>query len=125
MAQRQKTQRGFSGSFDTQTLEGPHWIGIALAAITGAIHLYLFFTEDFLLFLLAGLGFFGAIVLLLLGFRRRTLYVVGVLYTLAQIAGYLLMPLGPLWIGVVDKIVQVGLIGTLVYLYRTDDRARW
>lgn len=97
---------------------GPlHWAGIVLAAITGVIHLYLFATEDWLPFVLAGVGFFVAIGLLLSNVNRLYLYPLGILYTGAQIVGYLAMPLGPLWIGVLDKIVQVALIAVLGYLH--------
>lgn len=115
MAQTE-TKRGFV-RFEATTLSTLEWIGIALAAVTGAIHLYLFVTEDWIPLLLAGLGFFGAIVLLLiLPDYRKYLYPVGILFTLAQIVGYLLLPLGPLWIGVLDKVVQVGFIVILGYL---------
>lgn len=108
------------------TLDPLHWAGIGLAAITGALHLYLFAVEDWLPFLLAGLGFFAAIALLAVNVRRKYLYPVGVAYTVAQIAGYLVLPLGPLWLGVLDKAVQVALVGVLGYLYWTEvmDRGR-
>lgn len=100
---------------------GPlHWLGIVLAAITGANHLYLFTTEDWLPFVLAGVGFFVAIGLLLFNVNRLYLYPLGVIYTFAQIVGYLMMPLGPLWIVVLDKSVQVALIAVLGYLHYTE-----
>lgn len=101
-----------------------HWLAIALVAVTGGIHVALFFTEDWLPMLLAGLGFFGAIVLFLLNVSRALLYPVGVVYTGSQIVGYLLLPLGPLWIGILDKVVQVSLIVLLGYLFRRDVLAR-
>lgn len=106
--------------FDLESLIRLDWVAIILAAITGVVHLYLFTIEDWLPFLLAGLGFFGAIVLLIVlpGYRRY-LYLAGVLYVIAQIVGYLLLPLGPAWIGYLDKAVQVLLILVLVQLYRT------
>ncbi|MFB6106584.1 MAG: hypothetical protein ABEJ70_06395 [Halobacteriaceae archaeon] len=115
------TRRADSGvTVDTASLTGLHWLAIALAAVTGAVHLYLYLLEDWLPFLLAGLGFFGAIVLLIVLPRyRRSLYPVGVLYVLAQIVGYVLLPLGPAWLGYLDKAVQVLLVLVLVQLYRT------
>lgn len=112
---------------DFESLTTLHWLGVACAAITGAIHLWLgvqFFGGPMgWSFLAAGVGFFGAIVLLVLDVRRRLLYLIGVPYTAVQI---------PLWwtvndvrpadllepgIGVFDKLVQVILIVVLVVLY--------
>ena len=106
--------------FETESLRPLDWVAILLAAGTGVIHLYLFTTEDWIPFLLAGLGFFGAIGLLfVLPGYRHYLYVVGVLFVISQIVGYLLLPLGPAWIGYLDKAVQVLLILVLAQLYRT------
>lgn len=102
---------------ETDALTGAHWAAIGLAAITGLVHLYLFWTQDFLLFLLAGLGFFGAIALLLVGIRHRLLYLVGALYTLAQMGGWVAAGMPDFWLGVFDKVVQVTLVVLLVYLY--------
>jgi len=103
--------------FETRSLSTLEWFGIALAAATGAIHVYLYVTEDWIPLLLAGLGFYGAIALLvILPDYRKYLYPVGILFTLAQIVGYFVLPLGPLWIGVVDKAIQVTLILVLGYL---------
>lgn len=100
-----------------------HWGALGLAAVTGAIHLYLYVTDDWIPFLLAGAGFFGAIGLFLALRRfRRPIYVAGVLFTLAQIAGYLAFPMGPVWLGVLDKAVQVALILALCYLFVADGR---
>lgn len=105
----------------TSSLTMVHWGTLSLAAITGVIHLYLYVTESWLPFLLAGAGFFGAIGLFfLLKDYRRYLYLVGIPFTLAQIGGYLMFPMGPLWIGAVDKIVQVAFIVALAYLYLTE-----
>ena len=95
-----------------------HWLAVVLAAITGAVHLYLYTAEGWIPFLLAGLGFYGAVALLIVlpGYRTY-LYPLGALFTAAQIVGYVLLPLGPLWLGVGDKIVQVALIGVLAYLF--------
>lgn len=120
MATEQQQSSGLG--FDVGSLRSLDWVAIVLAASTGVIHLYLYTTEDWLPLLLAGAGFFGAIVLLVvLPKYRRWLYPIGVLFVLAQIVGYLLLPLGPLWIGVLDKVIQVALIATLVQLFRTAD----
>lgn len=100
------------------------YLAMALVVITGIVHLYEG-VEDWgepiaIWFLLAGIGFFGAIVLFLLGFRPRVLYLVGIAYTGIQVIAYVVINwptvLSP--IGVFDKIVQLVLIGTLVTLYR-------
>lgn len=113
----QTTRQRNAIRFDTAEFTWMHWAIVALAVVTGAIHLYLFTTDDWIPFLLAGLGFLGAVVLLfVLPDYRKYLYPVGILFTVAQIVGYLLLPLGPLWIGVLDKAVQVLLILLLGYL---------
>lgn len=95
-----------------------HWGTLSLAAVTGVIHLYLYVTESWLPFLLAGTGFFGAVGLFfLLKDYRQYLYLVGIPYTAAQIGAYLMFPVGPLWLGVLDKVAQVALIIALAYLY--------
>lgn len=106
---------GFGLALDTL---GPlHWAGIVLATVTAVVHLYLFAIEDWLPFLLAGVGFLVAVGLLVFNVRRAYLYPAGIAYTVAQIVGYLLLPLGPLWLGVLDKAVQVALVAVLGYLY--------
>jgi len=115
----------------TGTLTGLHWIGIAAAAVTAAIHLLLgvklFPGALGISFLLAGLGFLGAIALVLLDYRRQTIYRIGIPYTLAQIAlwYYINFAAGPKsfpadvgTLGAVDKVVQVVLIVVLVLLIR-------
>lgn len=93
-------------------------MAILLAAITGVVHLYLYTTEGFPLFLLGGLGFFGAILLLIiLPDYRRYLYLVGIPYTLIFIAGWLAQGMPNFQLGVFDKVVEVLLILILVYLY--------
>ncbi|WP_423745789.1 hypothetical protein V5735_07495 (plasmid) [Haladaptatus sp. SPP-AMP-3] len=109
----------------TDGLASLDYVGIVLAAITGLIHLYEG-VEDLgegifgILFILAGLGFFGAIVLLWLGFNRRILYPVGIAYTGIQFAAYF----GLRWpnvyepLGLVDKLVQLLLIVVLFLLWQ-------
>lgn len=110
---------------DIESLEPLHWVGIVLAAITGVIHLFLAVTilgGMGVLFLLAGLGFFGAIVLLVLNVRRDLIYIVGIPYTAIQIPlWYVMNDLEPAdlvdpGIGTFDKLVQVLLIVVLIVL---------
>lgn len=110
-----------------------HWVGVGCALVTAVVHLVLGvrFAPGGLgiSFLLAGLGFVGAVVLLLVNYRRRLLYIVGVPFTAAQIAIWYalnVLPSGPLafgsigTFGAVDKIAQVALILVLLYLLREE-----
>ena len=109
--------------FETASFELIHWVAIVLAAVTGLVHVYLYTTQGFLLFLLAGLGFFGAIgLLLILPSLRKWLYGVGVPYTLAQIVGWYTMEqpasLGDIsTLALADKTVQIALIAVLLLLF--------
>ena len=93
------------------------WIAIALVVVTGVLHVYAGIVEGRAPVALAGVGYAGALVLFLLSYRRRLLYLVGIPYTAVQF---------PLWIAAkseygmidyVDKAVQVVLILVLIYLY--------
>lgn len=94
-----------------------HSLAIILAAITGVIHLYLGIEHGDPALLLAGAGFFGAVVLFLLGIARRLLYAVGIVYTAAQLVLWWAMGAPHLEIAFFDKVVQVSLIVLLAYLY--------
>ena len=108
----------------TPGLTPVHWTALSLVAVTAATHLYLYVTMGWLPFLLAGAGFVGALGLFFVApSYRRPLYVAGILFTVAQIVGYVLLPMGPLWIGVLDKVVQAALVVVLGYLF-VADRAR-
>lgn len=106
-----------------------HWVAIGLAIVTGLVHLVLGigFLPHWMgvVFVLAALGFFGAIVLFWLDFRRRLLYLAGVPYTGVQIVLWYALN-QPMTVGdltpaeVIDKVAQVLLIGTLVVLYRRE-----
>ena len=110
----------------TETMTGLHWLGVALAAITGAIHLWLAYafsseTGMAVAFLIAGVGFLGGVAAVLFDYRRRLFYVLGIPFTAGQI---------PLWYvanapdfgatGIADKVVQVVLVVVLVVLYRRE-----
>lgn len=116
----------------TESLSGLHWVGVLAAAVTAAVHLLLgvrmFPSGMGISFILAGLGFLGAIALVVLGYRRRTVYAVGVPFTLVQILLWYVInftgsnakafpgSIGTL--GAVDKVAQVVLIAVLVLLLR-------
>ena len=116
-------------AFETESLTRLHWVGIVLAAITGVVHLYFgviaLDTVQGASFVLAGIAFFVAIVLLLLDVRRRLLYLVGIPFTGIQVVLYFYLNwpnvLNPGGIG--DKVVQVALIAILVVLYRRESGA--
>lgn len=115
-------------SIKTESLTALHWLAIVLAAVSGAIHFVLgvqFFPgAQPVAFLLAGLGFFGAIVLFLLDYRRRQLYLVGIPFIALQVILWLWLnqrvqpAISP--IEGIDKLSQVLLIATLVILYRRE-----
>ncbi|ADJ13505.1 DUF7475 family protein [Halalkalicoccus jeotgali] len=111
--------------FETSSLTPIHWLAIALAAISGLIHLLLAVIFPVLpfqvSFVLAGLGFFGGIALVLVGYRRRLIYAIGVPFTAVQIVLWYLVvgpTLGSLdTIDAIDKLAQALLIVLLVALY--------
>lgn len=116
-----------SGTFETDTLGTEHWAAIVLAAITGVVHLVLgvrgFPSAFGISFVLAGLGFFGAILLFLLNVRRRLLYLIGIPFTGIQFVLYFVLNwpdvVAPAGIG--DKVVQLLLIVLLIRLYRREE----
>jgi hypothetical protein len=111
--------------FDTPSVQNLDYLATVLAAITGLIHLYegiehLGGDPIAIWFLLAGLGFFGAIVLFWAGFTQTLLYAVGIVFTGIQVIAYFVInwPDVVFALGIVDKIVQVVLIGSLAARYR-------
>ncbi|GAB6861033.1 hypothetical protein ACFR97_01555 [Haloplanus litoreus] len=116
----------FTSSFETASLTRLHWVGIVLAVITGVVHLVFgalaIDTLQGVSFVLAGVAFFVAVLLLLLDYRRRLLYLVGIPFTGVQVVLYFYLNwpnvLSPGGIG--DKVVQVALIAILVVLYRRE-----
>lgn len=82
-----RLERDAMGSLD--------WVGVALAVLLGIAYLPLAIGElpnaVGISFLLAGLGYFGAVVLVLAGYRRGQVYGIGIGYNLVLIALYLLI----------------------------------
>ena len=75
--------------FSSPSMRTLDYVAIALVVITGVVHLYEG-VEDWgepiaIWFLLAGVGFFGAIVLFWLGVSRTLLYLGGVVFTGIQV----------------------------------------
>jgi hypothetical protein len=118
-------------SLEVASLDSVHWVGIVAALVSAAVHLLLGVrmlpSGMGISFVLAGLGFLGAIVLVLLDYRRRTVYAVGIPFTLVQILLWYyvnFVSLGKSFpadigtLGAIDKLAQVVLIAVLVVLLR-------
>lgn len=113
---------------ETASLTPLHWLAVALAIVTGVIHLalgVLFFPgAQPIAFLLAGLGFFGWVGLFLLDYRRRLLYLGGIPFVALQIVLWLLINQRPepaiSPVEAIDKAAQVILIVVLIVLYRRE-----
>ena len=106
-----------------------HWVGILAALVSAGVHLLLgvrmFPSGMGISFILAGIGFVGAVVLVILNVRRRVVYALGIPFTLGQIVLWYLVnftggeksipgDIGTL--GAIDKIAQVVLIAVIVVL---------
>ncbi len=118
-----------SGRVDLEGLGSLHYLGIALALLSGVIHLFLgasFAPEPLgLSFLFAGLVFLLAAAGVLVNYRRELLYTLGIPFTAGQVvlwyyinfaAGDYVFPADIGAIGAVDKIAQVVLIVVLALL---------
>lgn len=96
---------------------------VVLAALTGVVHLWLAVhewaeLEEALPFLLAGIGFFVGIGLVLSTDRyRQPLYLLGAAFTGIEIPLWVLGGMEEFTLGVFDKVVQVLLVGALLYLW--------
>lgn len=112
-------------TLETESLGSLEWIGIVFAAVSGVIHLVVGVpglpSALSVSFLLAAGGFFGAITLILIGWRRRLVYAVGIPFTASQIVLWYVLngTLGPTTI--VDKVAQVGLVVLCVYFLVADE----
>lgn len=116
----------------TESLGGLHWIGIIAALLSAGVHLLLgirmFPSGMGISFILAGLGFLGAIVLVLIAYHRRAVYAVGIPFVLIQIVLWFVINFvnGPKTfpadigtLGAIDKIAQLVLLGVLIELLRS------
>ncbi|SEN81561.1 hypothetical protein SAMN05216388_1005117 [Halorientalis persicus] len=93
------------------------WLAVALVVVTGVLHVYAGIVEGRIPVALAGVGYAGALVLFLLDYRRRLLYLIGVPYTAVQFPLWIVAKSEYGMIDYVDKAVQVVLILVLLYLY--------
>lgn len=122
-------------SLNAGSLSGLEWLGLLFAAVSGAVHLVIGVgmlpSPLAVSFVLAGLGFAGAIALILLDRRRRLVYAAGVPFVGLQIGlwavlngvlnGTLIVAIDA--IQVVDKVAQVGLVALCLYFLVGDDGA--
>lgn len=117
----------FADRLEHESLTTLDWIGVVLALITATVHFVIgvtFFPQvGGIAFLLAAGGFVGAIVLLVVDYRRPLLYLVGIPYTGFQIVAWYAInrPAGAADIGpatAIDKLTQLLLIVVLVLLYQ-------
>lgn len=110
--------QALDGSIETGSLTRTHWLAVLLALVTGGIHVYAGLVEGRIPVLVAGVGFFGAVGLFLVDYRRSLLYVLGIVYTAVQIPLWYVVKAGEYTtLGYVDKSLQVVLIALLVYFY--------
>ena len=116
----------------TGSLGWVHWVGILAALVSAGIHILLgiglFPSGMGISFILAGLGFLGAIGLVLIEYRRRSVYAVGIPFVLVQIVLWYVInfvymskafPADIGTLGALDKIAQVVLLGVLIALLRS------
>lgn len=110
---------------ETASLTAWHWLAVALVVLTGVLHLYSGLVEGRIPVALAGVGFFGALVLFLVDYRRPLLYLVGIAYTAVQFPLWYVAKAGEFtMLGYVDKAIQAVLILLLAWLYWRHRRAR-
>jgi len=103
---------------ETESIPTLGWLALGLVFVTGVLHVYAGVIEGRPPVTLAGVGFLGAMVLYLLDYRRRLLYLVGIVYTAVQIPIWYAVKAGEYTVvGYVDKAVQVVLVALFVYLY--------
>jgi hypothetical protein len=102
-----------------------HWIGVVLAVITGVLHLGLgasFGLNGFgISFIVAGIAFLVGAAAVLVDYRRRLFYLLGIPFTLGQVVAWYAVnapSFSPL--GLLDKVVQVAFVVVLVLLLRGD-----
>lgn len=111
-----------TGRLRTDTLTSLHWIGVALAAVTGVIHLALgvsYLPESVafgVAFLVAAFGFLAGIAAVLVDYRRRATYALGIAFTLGQVVVWFAVNDEFTPVAVVDKLAQAGLVVVLAVL---------
>jgi len=101
-------------------------VAILAALVSTYIHLSLapmvlqFNTVQGILFILAGLGFIGGIALYLTKYWRRELYLVAIVFALAQVAAFFVMGGRVNQMAIASKVAEVVFAAAAAYLYQTD-----
>ncbi|ELZ42473.1 hypothetical protein C471_03408 [Halorubrum saccharovorum DSM 1137] len=110
---------------ETGSLSTLHLVGVALAAVSGVLHLYLaalFVPSPMgLSFAVAGVGFLAGCAAVVANYRRALVYLLGIPFTLGQVVVWYVVNAPDFSaLGYVDKAAQVGLVAVLVVLYRRE-----
>jgi hypothetical protein len=110
---------------ERESLSALHLAGIALAVVSGLLHLFL--GVNFIgspigwSFLVAGIGFFAGSAAVVANYRRPLVYLLGIPFTLGQVvAWYAINAPDFSGVGFIDKGAQVALVALLVVLYRKE-----
>lgn len=110
------------GFVETESLAPVHLLAVALALATGVLHVYAGLVGGRVPVALAGVGYFGAILLFLVDYRRPVLYLAGIPYTLVQFPLWYVAKAGEYTtLGYADKAIQVVLVVLLAHLYWTTE----
>jgi hypothetical protein len=120
-------------SLELSSLRPLHWVGVVATVTTAVVHLTLGVnlvpSTLGISFVLAGLGYLGGVTLLLLNYRRRVVYAVGIPFTLIQVILWYYrnfalttrsFPVHVSGTGVVDKGSELILLAVLVTLLRNE-----
>ena len=102
-----------------RTTDPTHLLAIVLLLITGIVHLYIYIASGETIMLFAGLGFLAGVGLFVVGFAQRYLYLIGIVYTLAQLVLWVQAGMPHLGsYGLADKVVPcAGLAVVVVALF--------
>lgn len=111
----------------TGSLTTLHWVGIVAAVTTAAVHLVLGVQDLFggfgTLFLISTVGFLAGIAAVVVGYRRRLVYLLGLPFTAGQIVLWFALnqPIPPIsTVELVDKLAQMVLVVVLVVLLMSE-----
>ena len=103
------------------------YVAILAALASAGIHLLLaprvmgFDQTTGILFILNGVGWIGGVFVYLSRYWRRDFYLVAAGYALATIIAFFAMEGRVNTMSILSKLVEVVVLGTTLYLYRTED----
>ncbi|TYL36537.1 hypothetical protein CV102_22210 [Natronococcus pandeyae] len=95
---------------------------VVLGVITSGLHVYAGFVTGQTEFLLMGAGLFAGVIVFFTVFWNPVLYLIGVIYVTTLVTVWILNGTRLSALGVVDGIVQLGLIVTFLYLFAIENR---